>query len=95
MRSYTRSYGAEFIRLYMDPQNTRVEAIYEVTHTQVQYINQKRDPCNEKHDDEFNNCMDSFIPSRMNCTLPWDVTNSSSKLASPLCSNDADYHNFR
>ena len=95
LRSYTKSHGAEFISYFVDKKNTRVESVYEVSHTQFTYINQESDSCNERDDDEFNKCMDGFIPSRMNCTLPWDVKKSSATLDSPICSSKAEYDIFR
>ena len=95
MRTYTKAYGAEFIRHFVDKKITRAEAFYEVSHTQFTYINQESDPCNEDGDDEFNKCINGFISTRMNCTLPWDAKSSSAMVDIPLCSSKEEYENFR
>ena len=97
MRTYTKLYGSEFIRYFVEknPAYTRAEAFYDISHTQFTYINQDTDPCNEGDDGEFNNCIGEFISSRMNCSLPWDVKNSSAMLENPLCSSKAEYDQFR
>ena len=68
---------------------------YEVTSTEVTFLDRDKEHCVNEEDENNNGkvdiwiCLENFIASQMNCTLPWLFKNGTMEL--PLCSKPDEY----
>ena len=63
-------YGGEYLRYIVDS-NKRVESLHEISSVEVTQLDQREDPCVSAHEADFNKCVQDFVDSLLNCTLPW------------------------
>lgn len=77
-------YGGEYLRYIVDS-NNRVESLHEISSVEVTLFDQWDDPCAPAADGaDFNQCVQDYIDSHLNCALPWRSHHGS--LSLPLCS---------
>ena len=72
------------------------ESVYEVTPTEVVFLDQDDDHCVAEEDGDNHNqvdvkkCLEEYVASQMNCTLPW-LAHSGSFGHLPLCAHPVEY----
>ena len=68
--------------------------MYEVEPTEVLYLNQEKEPCNEQENvkKDIWSCLESHFASKMNCSLPWQSDKNERKL--PMCSHPHDFMQY-
>ena len=89
----TKSYGGNFIRHNVIYRNLEgVQHEYEVYRLETHVVDQENEPCLTLEPVDFDKCIDDYVSSKMNCTLPWIDNTISAGL--PFCSQSEEYDRF-
>ena len=89
----TKSYGGNFIRHnVMDGKLEGAQYEYDVYRLETHVIDQDNHPCVDFEPVDFDKCIDDYVSSKINCSLPWIKKNASGVL--PYCSQPEEYGHF-
>ena len=88
--SQIKTYGIEILQVKPAPKLY----MYEVEPTEVVYLNQEGDPCNEQENVKKDtwSCLESHFASKMNCSLPWQSDKNDRKLS--VCSHPHEFMQY-
>ena len=68
----TKSYGGNFIRHNVVYDNLEgVQHENEIYRLETHVVDQENEPCLDLEPIDFDRCIDDYVSSKMNCTLPW------------------------
>ena len=91
----SRVYGSEIIDIQFGKAWSPNRNHYAIFPTENIFIDEDKERClssREMEDENIPECLDDFLDSRLNCTLPWRSKNSSQDL--PLCSHPWEYDRY-
>ena len=91
--SQIKTYGNEILQVKVLSPASQLY-VYEVKPTEVVYLNQEQDPCDEQENvkKDIWSCLESHFASNMNCSLPWQSDRNERKL--PVCSNPHEFMQY-
>ena len=91
--SQLKIYGIEILQVKVLSPASQLY-VYEVEPTEVVYLNQEKDPCDEHKNvkKDIWSCLESHLASNMNCSLPWQSDKGEGKL--PVCSNPYEFMQY-